>query len=171
MKTQDTYLISPSTVKAMTIANLNATDDVISYAIRNAQDMHLRLIIGDELLNSLKTKAEQKINLGKDIEEPYSTLLYDYIVPFLAAQSVVEACIPMTFKLRNIGVVRNTDTNADTQDIDNTLRVKAYYEGIACDAANRLADYLECNGKDFNELKNIGCRKNKHYAAIGLYLG
>ena len=113
MKTQDVYLISPSTVKAMTSANLNVSDDILSYAIRNAQDMHLRYIVGDDILASLKKQAEQKINKVKDsMDEPYNTLLYDYVLPFLAAQSVVEACIPMTFKIRNIGVVKNNDTNA-----------------------------------------------------------
>ena len=71
MKTQDVYLISPSTVKAMTSANLNVSDDILSYAIRNAQDMHLRFIVGDDILASLKKQAEQKINKVKDsIDEP-----------------------------------------------------------------------------------------------------
>ena len=70
MKTQDVYLISPSTVKAMTPVNLNVTDDILSYAVRNAQDMRLRYIIGDDMLNSLKAKAEQKINFGTEIEDP-----------------------------------------------------------------------------------------------------
>ena len=173
MKTQDVYLISPSTVKAMTSANLNVSDDILSYAIRNAQDMHLRFIVGDDILASLKKQAEQKINKVKDsIDEPYNTLLYDYVLPFLAAQSVVEACIPMTFKIRNIGVVKNNDTNAETLQLSDVLRIKNYYEGIACDAANRLSKYLNDNSKDFVELKGkCQCKINKHYAAVGLWLG
>ena len=172
MKTQDVYLISPSTVKAMTPVNLNVTDDILSYAVRNAQDMRLRYIIGEDILNSLKAKAEQKINVGTEIEEPYNTLLYDYVIPYLAAETVVEVCMPMTFKIRNIGVAKNNDTNVETQPINETLRVKNYYEGVACDAANRLSDYLGENAKDFPELNGKCCCKiKKHYAAIGLYLG
>lgn len=168
---KDVYLISPSAVKAITSVNLNVTDDILSYAIRNAQDMRLKFIIGDELLEALQNQAQQKITIGKEVEEPYRQILYDYVVPFLASQTVVEVCIPMTFKIRNIGVVKNNDINAESQSLDEVLRIKSYYEGVACDAANRLSDYLKDNAANIKEISRKKCGENKHYAAIGLYLG
>lgn len=169
---QSVYLISPETVKATTNVNLNVTDDILSYAIRVSQDMHLSQIIGESLLNTLKQKAKLYLQMGAEIEEPYYTLLYSYVIPFLASQSVVEVCIPISFKIRNIGVVKNSNTNAETQGIDDILRLKAYYEGISCDRANRITDYLSENVSLFPELQDNGFKiTNKHYSAVGLYLG
>lgn len=168
---ENVYLISAETVKSMTSADLNLNENILSYAIRNAQDISLRYLIGDELLQSLQTMAKAKLQEGKEIEEPYNFFLYYLVMPFLAAQAVVEACIPLTFKLKNMGVVRNTDTNAESADRDNALKIKDYYEGIACEKANRMAEWLGKNRSLFEELKNKCSHDFKYMAATGLFLG
>lgn len=168
---ENVYLISAETVKAMTTADLNLNENILSYAIRNAQDISLKYIIGESLLNALKEKAKAKMQEGKEIEEPYNFFLYNLVMPFLAAETITEALIPMTFKLKNMGVTRNTDTNAESADRDNVLKIKDYYDGIACDKANAMAEWLEAHRKEFKEVENNCPNGFPRLAATSLYLG
>ena len=67
MKTQDVYLISPSTVKAMTSANLNVSDDMIRGAIigmRYAEARNPRYYSLDDVPAWAREETQRLIDRG-----------------------------------------------------------------------------------------------------------
>ena len=143
------YLVSPDDVKAASNINYNVDDGDVASAIRTAQNIYLRDIIGDNLL-----EAVQGMVSGNTLSDnpAYETLLDDYISEYLTYKACVEMCIPISFKLRNIGVSQDYDTNIQAAQIRNIAEVADYYETQAIDKANRMIDFLLDNRDAFPEL-------------------
>lgn len=150
------FLISPDDVKAKSQINYNVDDGTVGTAIRDAQSIYLREIIGDKLLERLQ---EMVVDDSIDAEEnaAYLDLLDNYITEFLSYKANVEICMPISMKIRNIGVSQDSDTNITAAQLNNIEHVRDYYETQACDKANRMICFLLENKKAFPELENCGC--------------
>lgn len=169
------YLVSPDDVKAASNINYNVNDGDVASAIRTSQNIYLRDIIGDNLLETLQDMVS-----GGTIEDtgntPYLVLLDEYVSEYLIYKSCVEVCVPISLKLRNIGVSQDYDSNIQAAQLENIAELANYYETQSIDKANRMIDFLVENRASFPEL-NIHCscgRKApclKKKANTNLYLG
>ena len=169
------FLVSPDDVKAASHINLNVNDEDVSAAIRTSQNIYLRDIIGDKLLEAL----QEMVSAGT-IDNPensaYLTLLDDYVSEYLTFKACVEICVPISLKIRNIGISQDYDQNIVASQLQNIAELADYYETQAVDRINRMIDFLVANRNAFPEL-NIQCSCGQHSPCLKkranthLYLG
>lgn len=182
---KNTMLTSPDSIKAEGQLNYNVSDDVIGASIRTAQKNYLREIIGDALLDTLQKLVYNAIigeepNIDSDENEAYKTLLEEYVEPYLISKTIVEVCVPISLKIRNIGIAQDSDINILASQVESIKEVRSYYETHNCEDATRLSHFLCQHKEDYPELSennNCHCHKGtapkigKTFANTGLWLG
>lgn len=181
MEAEEVLLVSPTYVKSSTFVNYNVDDIDLSNAIKVAQNIYLRDIIGDRLLKKIKELEFNAIkkrtpNIDEYIYAAYKELLDNYIKGFLAYKTQANICMNLSYKIRNIGLAKDSDTNIYTPSYEEVSRVRHDLETYACDAANRMADYLNRNKEAFPEIsERCACGEHmpslsKRYANTNLFL-
>lgn len=150
------YLINTDDVKSSTYVNYNVEDNTLATSIRTAQNTYLREIIGDSLLETL-----QEMVSGGTIDNPenaaYLDLLDNYVFEYLAVQTQVCSIVPLSYKIRNIGLSQDNDTNVVTAQMDGIREVESYLRTLAIDKSNRIRCFLRENKAAFPELENQPC--------------
>ena len=155
MTYKDVILISPDEVKSSTNINYNVDDLTLSYTIRNVQNIYLEEIIGTALLRRIQEMVYNKLqNLENTIDDfpSYKELLDTYIKDFLTSKTMCDILVNISFKIRNIGVSRNSDTNINYTDLSDLKYLRQQYDTYANEYAERLSKYLCANKEDFAEL-------------------
>lgn len=150
------YLIDTDSVKASSIVNYNVNDEDCGFAIREAQDTYLREILGDALLDKC-VELTSGDTLDEQGNEAYKELVDTYIFEYLSAKAQECLLVPISFKIRNIGVSQDSDTNVLTQQMDTIKELKAYWGTISADKANRMKCFLRDNRAAFPELESGAC--------------
>lgn len=175
---KDVMLISPNKVKNYGSINLNVTDAQIGNAIRISQNIYLKDIIGKDLIEHIQQMINNKVSgSGSSIDDEaniaYKTLLDEYITPVLVYRTAVELCSLLTLKIRNMGVVKNNDTNVQSTNAGDVKYMSEYYETFFYDYVNQMMDFLCENKEAFIELPDgfCTCSRKPRYARTGLYLG
>ena len=174
---KNVMLISPDEIKAQGDLNYNVGDDVIGSSIRVCQNIYLRDVIGTDFLDKLQTLVWNSISgSGSSISDSeniaYQILLDDYIIPVLTYKVSSEICARISLKIRNMGVVQNSDTNVNPAPLQNIHYMKDKYDTYFNDALNRMTEFI-CNNKEaFPESDfQCGCGKSPKYGRTGLWLG
>ena len=148
------FLLGVQTLKENSAVNANVSDEYILPCIAEAQYSGLMPLIGKCLYSKLcSLVASTEIELPEN--EPYKTLLDDYVVPYLIQKTQSELQLTIGFKIRNAGPVQNSDaehySNAD-------LRTIQYLQQSYLDKSNTVAHRLErflCKHRsDYPELCN-----------------
>lgn len=175
----DVMLISPAGVKSYGDINVNVDEVQTGAAIRIAQNVYLVDILGRDLVEHLqqlvfnKISGESEDTIDSEGNSAYKTLLDEYIKPVLAYRTVVELCIKTSLKIRNMGVVKNQDTNVNPTDWTDYSRLRDYYETFFVDAVNKMMDFLCQNKTAFMELPDgfCTCKRKPLYGRTKLWLG
>ncbi len=164
MEPKNIMLTSPGAVKAVTYVNYNVTDDLLGASIREAQDIHVQSITGSRLLYRLQELVANKMNgetedtIDSEENDQYKVLLNDYVEPFLIAKTQFLICTPVAFKTRNLGVIQNSDTNANRSAVGDIAKVEARYNNEAMRRATALSMFLCRHKSAFPELAmDCGC--------------
>lgn len=158
-------LISTDDIKAQSIINYNVDDTITAQAILTAQDTYLPDVIGRDLVKVLK---ELVFNSAKDLtpsiddedRTQYSDLL-DLVEKYLIKQTQCTALDKVTFKIRNIGVDKQSDTNIQTATIQDIIYLRKQLEVEAAAMATEISEYLKNNKEYFPELDNVPCKGGK----------
>lgn len=171
MEAKQIMLTSPNSVKAVTYVNYNVTDDLIGGAIREAQEIHLQSIIGTALLRRLQELVKNKIenendNIDSEANAAYKHLLDEYVEPYLISTAQFLLCTPLTFKVRNMGVVQNSDTNVDKVLAGDLNKVEARFKNESLQRATKLSKYL-CKYKSAYPELESSCDCNETKPMIG----
>ena len=179
---KDTMLCSPSAVKAVTSVNYNVEDVEIGVAIRRAQDIYLQPIIGTKMLRKLQTlvyNAARNLpdNINNSTNEDYAELLNDYVQPLLTAQALDTLYFQISFKVRNIGVSRDADTNISYASLSEIRHLQNVVRTDIAEYSTRVSRYLYIHRDAFAE--ELGCTDgvdyppmlNKKFANTRLWLG
>lgn len=169
----EVLLSSETFIKSVTNISDNLSGKYILSSLREAQEVHLKSIVGENLLNKLKDLVR-----GDAIDEQ-SNIMYKYLVNkcqyYLAYMTIVEVVYKVSFKIGNAGVVKATDENMQVASNAEIIAQKEYYQGKADFYCMELQNYLLDNRADFPELSNNDCYKikaNLHSAATcGFFLG
>ena len=169
-------LISPNKVKNYGTINLNVSDSEIGNAIRISQNVHLIDILGSDLVERLQELTYNKIKgSGETIDdkEQYKVLLDEYVTPVLVYRTAVELSTVLSLKIRNMGVVKNNDTNVQATTAEDVKYLREYYETFFYDSVNKMMDFLCQNKAAFVELPDgfCTCKRKPRYARTGLWLG
>ena len=162
MTAKDIMLVSPNTIKAQSYITNDVSDETIGPAIRETQNIHLQSIIGSNLLLALQRKILNKKEGNEDgiddtENEAYKTLLDEYITPYLVSKTQAVICLPITYKIRNMGVIQNYDTNVNREQLSEVYAIERRFNTMSARYATYLSMYL-CEHKDeFPELSEGSC--------------
>ena len=162
-------LISEDKIKTESALNDNVWGKFLMPAIREAQDINLSQILGENLLDEIYTRVTANTVTGD-----YKTLLEDYIQPFLLYQVQANIVPTLNVKMANIGTVLTGDEHVEKlskSDVDNFAQNIQYKADFYC---RRLQEYLLAN-EDVFGLESCQCQRIKSNlnsaASTGLWLG
>ena len=166
-------LTSETFVKSVTSISDNIAGKYIQAAIREAQEVQFKSIVGSFLLDALKA-----IGLAKAWDEPDNAQykdLVDRAQYFLAYTTIVEITNKVSYKIGNFGVTKSNDENIQVVTQDEISKMQFYYQSKADYLALEIQKWLLENRTHFPELKECDCARieaNLYSAATcGLWLG
>lgn len=137
-------LVSASKIKAFTEINENVDEALLLANIQIAESIGLQTILGTKFYNHIKNAAQ-----GGTLTPAETTLLQDYIQPYLIQRAYYE-CIPAIYMrvMNKSIVVGNTEQGNPISTGD-----MKYLRSIAMDRfefyAQRAMDYLKDNPNEF----------------------
>lgn len=169
----EVLLTSETFIKQVSSISDNIAGKYIRPAIREAQDVKFRAVVGDTLLAKLK----ELVDTG-DIEElgyiDYRHLL-DRAQYFIAYSAIIEIAQKVTFKVANAGVVKTADENMQVADQPDLARMQAYYQAKADSCCLDLQNYILNNWRDYPELTEGDYHRIRatlySAATCGIFLG
>ena len=164
-----TYFISIEELKQNNVINANVDSEYIEPALKEAQDIFLREIIGDTLYSTI----ENKIN-GNTLTGKYLTLVNQYIKPYLENRMLASLVVPISMKIRNAGVIQQFDQGFNSSNVKDVAYLADYYNGRVEFYENRMTEYLKKNINDIPEYayssQNVTNPSQTHTAGT-IYLG
>lgn len=169
----DILLVSETTVKSRTNIDDNVNGKLILPAIRSAQEEGLREILGDKLLDKLKTLVSTG-DIEQEANSWYKNLIV-YSQDYLVYETVADVCMLTTVKISNAGLEQVSDEKMESISISDSYSVQAWYQNKADFYCYRLQNYLIKNKAHFPELSSTKCRDISSNlmssATCGLFLG
>lgn len=169
----EVLLSSERFIKEVTSISDNLFGKYIMPALREAQDIGLRGILGDCLLERL-CQLVASGDLSAEGNEMYQALV-DRCQYYLAYMTVVEVLGKCSYKVGNFGVSRSTDEHLESAGHEDIARQAYYYQSKADASCYRLQQWLLDNRTSFPELNDCDCsrmRSNLRSAATcGIWLG
>jgi hypothetical protein len=166
-------LTSEAFIKDITNISDNIEGKYLLSAIREAQEIRLRQIVGSALLDKLKDIVSNRATNAAENRQ-YKALI-EQCQYYLAYQTIAELPMKISYKLTNLGTVRTVDDKVQSASSEEISKVQFYYQSKADFYAHELQSYLLRHAKEYPELNANNCheiRKNLHSAATcGLWLG
>lgn len=166
-----TYFVPASYIKEHTVVDENVDEKYIKIAIQNAQNYKLKYLIGSGMYAEIKTQID-----GNSLTAINTTLLNDYIVPYLVEQTLVEL-LPFTLDKisnRNVGTKDSEKTvSASSQRMEQIANEQ---ETRAEMRANEMRLYILQNSASFPTYYNQGSGVDTIWPktevfSIGIYTG
>lgn len=162
---------------------MNVDDGFISATVLNAQEIYLSKITGTSLYQRLQQLVYNKItnkedNIYSEGNDVYAYCLNEYVKPMLKSRVMIDLLYNMSFKLRNAGVIRSSDTNVSYSTIEEIKYLEKQYSVAYNTYCERLSKFLYASTNAIGELMdNVPTyydkpNLDKEYASDGgLWLG
>jgi len=132
-------LISETKLKAFTNINKNVDMDVLKAEVQIAQDIDLQTILGTKFYNHLLSQVSAT---GNTFNADETTLVNDYVQPFLIQQAYFQAIPHLMYRSMNRGIVEGMMENATSVDIETMKYLRSLQKQRADFYMTRLQDYL-----------------------------
>lgn len=166
-------LSSEAFIKSVTNISDNVAGKYVLPSLREAQEVGLKSILGDSLLEKLKKLVEEKAIDQQD------NIMYKYLLNkcqyYLAYMTIVELVYKVSYKIGNAGVVKATDENLQVATFEEIVAQKEFYQSKADFHCMEIQNYILENRSAFPEVDDCTCRKihaTLHSAATcGFFLG
>ena len=166
----DILLISEETLKNDSLIGDNVESVLILPAIVIAQEQGLQPVIGTKLLRKLQDLIEDdSILLPSNLK--YKQLLDSYITIYMEYKVMAEIQIPLSYKMRTNGIIKNSDDKTVAVDMKDVMFLKSYYEDKATFFLKRLIDYLCANRKTYPEYKSTDTSADMQADSNAFYSG
>lgn len=166
-------LTSEAFVKGLTSISGNLNGQYVGSSIREAQEIGLRSILGDTLLDKLKDLLKNG-TLDAAGNEAYKDLV-DKCQYYLAYSAIVEICVKTSYKVANFGVTKTQDENLQVATHDEMSKMQFYYQAKADACCYSLQNFLLNNCSSYPELTEGCCARIKanlkSAASCGIFLG
>ena len=170
---ENVLLMSANKVRTLTSISDNISDKYLFAAINESQEVVLRSLLGDNLLDTLKSLVK-----SGDIEKGENAKYKDLIERcsfMLAYTAVSKLCVILSYKMDNTGVYKTRDENVDAASIDEVKNMQQYYEDQAGNFRLQIVNYLLKNQSDYPELldNDVNAISSNLYSAenCGIVLG
>lgn len=155
-------LIAADRLKEYSVISENLDNKLLEPTIVAVQDLYLRDILGKDLYDEIKTQVN-----ADTVTALNQTLLNDYVEPYLINKVISDACIDLTYKLRNKAIMTTGSDFGQVANLTDLSKVQGKYANIAEGYKNILVDYMCENSSDYP----LYCPKNRQSTLGGLYLG
>jgi hypothetical protein len=132
-------LISEVKLKNFTNINKNVDMDVLKAEVQIAQDIDLQTILGTKFYNHLLSQVSAT---GNTFNAAETTLVNDYVQPFLVQQAYFQAIPHLMYRTMNRGIVEGTMESATSVNIDTMKYLRTIQKQRADFYMTRLQDYL-----------------------------
>lgn len=156
---RNTLLISVKELKSNgTLFSNNVDDGYLNSTIITCQEVYLEQVTGTALYHKLQELVYNQIT-GQENgiyapgNEAYKDLLEEMVKPYLKARATVDVMYPIAYKIRNAGVMRNSDTNLQPADMNDIKYLEKQYLTYVAEYEQRLSKYLCDNKELFPELE------------------
>ena len=165
-------LSSENFIKSVTNISDNVSGKYILSSLREAQEVGLRTILGDSLLEKLKALVKSGIDAHENVMYKYLLNKCQY---YLAYMTIVELVYKVSYKIGNAGVVKATDENLQVASFEEIVAQKEFYQSKADFYCMQVQNYILDNRSDFPEVDDNTCKQIQatlHSAATcGFFLG
>lgn len=170
---QNVLLTSSTFIKSITNISDNISDKMLLPSIRESQEIDLKQVIGENLLDRIKELVrENEIN---NVENAAYKDVLEKCQYFLAYQTVSRLCVMVSYKIDAIGVSRTRDDNIDYASLAEVMQMEQYYVEKADFFKLELQNFCLANRQALPELRECDCYKihSNLYATAssGLFLG
>lgn len=169
----EVLLSSEAFIKSVTNISDNVAGKYILTSLREAQEVRLKSILGDCLLDKLKDLVRSE-EIDKEENARYKNLI-DKCQYYLAYMTIVELIFKVSYKIGNAGLVKTTDENLQVASLDEIITQKEFYQGKADFYCMELQNYILDNRSLFPEVDECTCRRihsNLYSAAsCGFFVG
>lgn len=166
-------LSSEAFVKSVTSISDNVAGKYILPALREAQEIGLKTILGSCLVEALKGMVADG-TITDEENAAYKELL-DRSQYYLAYSAIVEVAQKVSYKIGNFGVSKSTDENLQVATQDEIAKTQFYYQSKADAHCLELQRWVLDNRTAFPKLTECSCRAMKSHllsaASSGLWLG
>ena len=173
MATIEILLTSEDFIKKNSTISDNVAGKYIQSAIRTAQEIAFREVVGDALLARLKQLVADRV-----IDRPRNTAykaLVERAQYFLAYSAIVELIPMVTNKIANAGMVKTPDEKVVVLDQPDFELEVSRYQSKADSECQRLQQFLLDNYTLFPELGEPGRNRIQAHlrsaASCGIFLG
>lgn len=160
-------------IKAQTNISDNVAGKYIMPSLREAQEVSLKSILGENMLEKLKDLVKSN-NIDSPSNAIYKKLL-DKCQYYLAYMTIVEVINKVTFKIGNAGLVKATDEQMQVASLQEVVSQIEYYQGKADFHCLELQNFILNNLNDLPEINEGACRRIKSNlysaATCGIFLG
>ena len=144
-------------IKSITNISDNVQDKYLFPTINESQEIDLKSVIGETLLN----KVKDLISDGT-INNPENAVYKDLLQQcqfYIAYDVVSKLCVITSFKVDNAGVYRSNDENMYYASLEEVHNMQEYYENKRDFFRIELANFCLNNRANLPELDNCACRK------------
>lgn len=164
-------LVSAEFVTNITNISDNMSGKYLLSAIREAQEIRLKGILGSALLARVKALLQ-----SGDIEDyEWYNELRERCRYFLAYTAIAEVVLKVSYKIANAGVVRTTDEHLSAPSYSEVVLVRQEYQQKADYYCYELQKWICANSGEFKELSECDCARIssnlRSSESCGLFLG
>jgi hypothetical protein len=132
-------LISEVKLKNFTNINKNVDMDVLKAEVQIAQDVDLQTLLGTLFYNHLLSQVS---STGNTFNADETTLVNDYIQPYLIQQAYFRAMPSIMYRSMNRSIVQGSMENAEPVSIETFKYLRNIQKQTADFYMTRLQDYL-----------------------------
>jgi hypothetical protein len=132
-------LISETKLKNFTNINKNVDMDVLKAEVQIAQDVDLQTLLGTLFYNHLLSQVS---STGNTFNADETTLVNDYIQPYLIQQAYFRAMPSIMYRSMNRSIVQGSMENAEPVSIETFKYLRNIQKQTADFYMTRLQDYL-----------------------------
>jgi hypothetical protein len=138
--------VSADDIKRFTSLNGNVDVDKFIQFVKIAQDIHIQNYLGTKLFNKISADI-----LDADLDEPYLSLVNDYIKPMVIHWTMVEYLPYASYIIGNKGVYKHGAENSQTVDKSEVDFLIEKARDTAQHYTRRFIDFMCFNPNDFPE--------------------
>lgn len=137
-------LVSAEKIKSFTSVNENLDESLILPNIQIAQEIGLQTLLGTAFYQHILDAAQ-----GGTLTAAETTLLEDYIAPYLLWRAVYEALPSMYMRMMNKGVSIGESPNAKSVDKGDMSYLRNIHQNRYEFYSQRLQDYIQPRQADY----------------------
>ena len=137
-------LVSAEKVKSFTSVNSNLDESLLLPNIQIAQEIGLHNLLGTQFYEHILTASQ-----AGTLTAAETTLLEDYIAPYLLWRAVYEAIPEMYIRMMNKSISIGESPNAKSVDRGDMSYLRNIHQSRYEWYSQRLQDYLQPRNEDF----------------------